>query len=132
MRALLLGEQRHAVGDGDLVVVGMDLGEGEEAVAVAAIFDEGGLQRRLDPRHLGEIDVSAQLLAVGSLEIEFLDAVAADDDDPGLFRVGGVDEHLVGHANLSGRRRSREGNRSRAAVIAGMRIPRERVPASLV
>src|SRR3954463_2142443 len=31
-------------GDRDLVVVGGDFAEGQEAVAVAAIFDEGGLQ----------------------------------------------------------------------------------------
>ena len=40
---------------------------------------------------------AAQLLALGSLEIKFFDAIAADHNDPGLFRVGGVDQHLVGH-----------------------------------
>ncbi|WP_244443309.1 hypothetical protein [Bradyrhizobium sp. Ai1a-2] len=34
---------------------------------------------------------------MGSLEIKFFDAIAADHDDPGLFRVGGIDQHLVGH-----------------------------------
>jgi hypothetical protein len=66
-------------------------------VAVAAIFDEGGLQRRLYPRDLGEIDIAAQLLALGGLEIKLFDSIAADHDDPGLFRVGGVDQHFVGH-----------------------------------
>ena len=37
-------DQRLTVGDRDLVIVGMNFAEGEEAVAVAAIFDEGGLQ----------------------------------------------------------------------------------------
>jgi hypothetical protein len=37
----------------DLIIVRMDFAEGEEAVAIAAIFDEGRLQRRLDARHLG-------------------------------------------------------------------------------
>ena len=32
------------VGDRDLIIVRMDFAEGEEAVTVAAIFDEGGLQ----------------------------------------------------------------------------------------
>ncbi|WP_349631032.1 hypothetical protein [Bradyrhizobium jicamae] len=90
-------DQRLTVGDRDLVVVGMDFAEGQEAVAVAAIFDEGGLQRRLDARHLGEINVAAQLFALGGLEIKFFDAIAADHDDPGLFRVGGIDQHLVWH-----------------------------------
>ena len=55
---LFLAQQRLPVGDRDLVVVGMDFREGEEAVAVAAVIDEGRLQRRLDARHLGEIDVA--------------------------------------------------------------------------
>src|SRR4051812_33522415 len=37
-------DQCLTVGDRDLVVVGVDFAEGKEAVAVAAIFDEGGLQ----------------------------------------------------------------------------------------
>ncbi|WP_283811278.1 hypothetical protein [Bradyrhizobium sp. AC87j1] len=95
---LFLGlDQCLPVGDRDLVVVGMDFAEGEEAVAVAAIFDEGGLERGFDPCDLGEVDIPAQLLALRGLEIKLFDAIAADHDDPGLFRVGGIDQHLVGH-----------------------------------
>jgi hypothetical protein len=95
---LFLGlDQRLPVGNRDLVVVGMDFAEGEEAVAVAAILDEGGLERGFDPGDLGEVDISAQLLALRGLEIKLFDAIAADHDDPGLFRVGGIDQHLVGH-----------------------------------
>jgi hypothetical protein len=84
-------DQRLAIGDRDLIIVRMDFAEGQKAVAVAAIFDEGGLQRRLYARHLGEIDISTQLLALGSLEIKLFDTIAADHNDPGLFRVGGID-----------------------------------------
>ena len=95
---LFLGlDQRLPVGNRDLVVVGMDFAEGEEAVAVAAIFDEGGLERGFDPCDLGEVDIPAQLLALRGLEIKLFDAIAADHDDPGLLRVGGIDQHLVGH-----------------------------------
>ena len=80
----------------------MDFAEGQEAVTVAAIFDEGGLQRWLYPRDLGEIDVAAQLLALGGLEIKLFDAIAADHNDPGLFRVGGIDQHFVGHFGTLG------------------------------
>ena len=90
-------DQGLPVGDRNLVIVGMDFAEGEEAVAVAAIFDEGRLQRRFNARDLGEVDVAAQLLALGSFEIKFLDAIAADHDHPGLFRVGSIDQHFVGH-----------------------------------
>jgi hypothetical protein len=37
------------------------------------------------------------LFALGSFEIKFLDAIAADHNDPGLFRVGSIDQHFVGH-----------------------------------
>jgi hypothetical protein len=37
------------------------------------------------------------LLALGGLEVKLLDAIAADDNDPGLFRVGSIDQHFVGH-----------------------------------
>ena len=58
----LLLQQRLPVGDRDLVIVGMNFGEGQEAVAIAAIVDEGRLQRRLHARHLGEIDIAPKLL----------------------------------------------------------------------
>ena len=90
-------DQRLPVGDRDLVIVRMDFGERQEAVAVAAVLDEGRLQRGFDPRYLGEIDIAAKLFAVRGLEIEFLDAVAAQHDHPGLLRMGRVDKHLVGH-----------------------------------
>ncbi len=85
------------VRDRNLVVVGMDFAEGEESVAIAAIFDEGRLQGRLYPRDLGKVDVAAQLLALGGLEIKLFDAIAAHHDDPGLFRVSGIDQHFVWH-----------------------------------
>ena len=101
LRALFLGDQRLPVGDRDLIVVGMDFREGEEAVAVAAVIDKGRLQRRFDAGDLGEVDVTAKLFAVGALEVEFLDAIAAQNHDPGLLRVGRVDQHFVGHIEIS-------------------------------
>ncbi|WP_276578560.1 hypothetical protein [Bradyrhizobium sp. 191] len=97
MGLFLCLDQRLPVGDRDLIIVGMDFAEGEEAVAIAAIFDEGGLERGFDPCDLGEVDIPAQLLALRRFEIKLFDAIAADHDDPGLFRVGGIDQHLVGH-----------------------------------
>ena len=44
MGAFIGLDQRLPVSDRDLVVIGMDFAEGQEAVPVAAIFDEGGLQ----------------------------------------------------------------------------------------
>ncbi len=53
-----LGQQRLPVGDRDLVVVGMDFRKRQESVAVAAVVDEGGLQRGLDAGDLRQIDIA--------------------------------------------------------------------------
>ena len=97
MSALVGFDQCLTIRDRDLVVVGMDFAEGEETVAVAAVFDEGRLQRRFNTGNLGEIDVAAKLFALGGFEIKLFDAIAAHDDDPGLLRVGSIDQHFVGH-----------------------------------
>jgi hypothetical protein len=97
MRALFGLDQGLTIRHRNLIVVWMDFAEGKKPVAVAAIFDEGGLQGGLYPRDLGEVDVAAQLLALGGLEIKLFDAVATDHNDPGLFRVGGIDQHFVWH-----------------------------------
>ena len=78
----------------------MDFGKGQEALAVAAIFDKGGLQRRLNARHLGEIDVALEGPLGSSLEIELFDFISVENDDPGFFRVVGVDQHALGHGIL--------------------------------
>jgi hypothetical protein len=92
----LLVDQRLPIGHGDLVVVGVDFVKGEEAVAVAAVFDECGLQRRLNARHLGKVYAAAQKFAGGTFIVKFFYAALLEYHDPGLFRVGGIDEHLVG------------------------------------
>ncbi len=43
MGARFFLDQRQPIGDRDLVVIGMDFGKGQEAVAIAAIVYEGGL-----------------------------------------------------------------------------------------
>jgi hypothetical protein len=102
MGAFVRLDQRLAIGDRDLIIVRVDFAEGQKAMAVAAIFNEGGLQRRLYARDLGEIDISTQLFALGGLEVKLFDTIATDHNDPGLFRVGGIDQHFVGHFGTLG------------------------------
>ena len=97
---LLLGQQRLPVRHRDLVIIGMDFGEGQETLAIAAIFHKGGLQRRLNARHLGEIDIALERPLGSGLEIKFLDLGSVENDHPGLFRVAGVDKHALGHGIL--------------------------------
>ena len=75
--ALLFVDQRLAIGDRNLIIVGVDFAKGEEAVAIAAVIDESSLQRRLDARHLRQIDVAPELLTISGFEVEFFDAIAA-------------------------------------------------------
>ncbi len=91
----LCGEQSLTVGEGDLVVIGMNFAEGEETVAVAAIFDERSLKTGLYPRDLGKIDITADLVFVFGFEVEFIDLIAPHHSDPGFLRVAGIDEHFV-------------------------------------
>ena len=95
--AALLGDQPFAIGDRDLVIVGMDFGEGQEAVAVAAVFHERRLERRFDADDLGEVDVALEGLAARGFEVEFLEAGSIDDDHAGLFGMAGVYQHAAGH-----------------------------------
>ena len=75
----------------------MNFAEGQETVTIPAVVDEGRLQRRFDARDLGQIDVAAELLTACGLEVEFLDTVTAQNNHPGLLRMGRIDEHFVGH-----------------------------------
>ena len=94
---VLLGNQGLSVGDRDLVVVRMDLGKAEKSVPVSPVLDESRLKRRLDSRHPRKIDVSGNLPLVRGFKVEFLDSASVDHRDAGFLRVGGVDEHFLGH-----------------------------------
>ena len=90
-------EQGIAVRLGDLVIIGVDFAEGEEAVAIAAVIDERRLQRRFDPGYFGKIDIAFELLVFGGLEIKLFDPVTLGDGDPSFLGVARVDQHAHGH-----------------------------------
>jgi len=92
-----LAQQSFAVGLWDLIIIGMDFAEGQEAVAIAAVVDERRLERRFYPGDLGEIDIAFELLVLSGFEVKLLDPVPFDDRDPGLFRVARIDQHAHGH-----------------------------------
>jgi len=96
-KGTLFFQQGFAVGNRNLIVIGVDFGEGQEAVAVSAVVHESRLQRRLDTGYLGEIDVSRKLAFVDGFKIEFLNLVSVHHDHPGFFGVGGIDKHLLDH-----------------------------------
>ncbi len=64
-------DQRLTVGDRYLVIIGMDLVEGEEAVASTAVVHESRLERGLHTDDLGEIDVPFKLFFGRCLDVKF-------------------------------------------------------------
>ncbi len=52
-------QKGEAIGDRYLVVIRVNFAEREEAVPVAAVFDESGLEGRLDARYPGQIDIAS-------------------------------------------------------------------------
>ena len=103
----LFFDQDLTVRDGNLIVIRVDFRERKKTMPVAAVVDKGGLQRRLDPHDLGEINIAAKLFLAGGFEIEFLDPVTAKDDHSGFFGVRRIDEHFVGHVKLVQARRAK-------------------------
>ncbi len=98
-------QQRLTVGKRDLVVVGVDFGESQEAVAVAAVVHKCGLKGGFYPCHLRQIDIASYLLLVLRFEVKFFNAVTAYDDNPRLFFVRRIDKHFVCHESFAPRRR---------------------------
>ncbi len=94
---LLHLQQALPVRDGDLIIVGVDFAERQETMAVAAIFDEGRLEARLHADNLGEIDIAFELLPGLGLDVEILESATFQHHDAGFFRMGGIDEHTLGH-----------------------------------
>ncbi len=117
MGALVSLDQGLTIGDRNLIIVRVNFAEGEKAMTVAAVLDEGGLERWFYARDLGEVDIAAQLFALGGLEIKLFYAIAADHNDPGLFRVGASINILLGILGLL----------TAAGAYVGARVWRARV-----
>ena len=75
----------------------MDFRERKETVAVAAVIYERRLQRRFNPRYLGEIDVASKLAFVFRFKIEFLNFVSVDHHNARFLGVGGINKHFLWH-----------------------------------
>ena len=88
----LLAQQRLPVGDRDLVVVRVDLVEGEEAVPVAAVLDEGRLQAGFDARDLG---APGRSRSIDNAQEPLVDLVAVGKK---LVEIHGTDHRAdIGH-----------------------------------
>jgi hypothetical protein len=77
--------------------VGADIGYVEEAVALGADVDEGGLDAGFDVLDAAEVDVSDVTLGFCAFDVEFFEDVVLNDRDPAFFRLRDIDEHFLFH-----------------------------------
>ena len=71
------------------------LAQGQEAVAVGAVFDERGFERRFEPGDAALVDVGYLVVAGRLFDVDVVQVLAIDDGDPQFFRLRGVDEHSL-------------------------------------
>ncbi|KAF4531234.1 hypothetical protein B566_EDAN019292 [Ephemera danica] len=74
-------------------VIAADFLERQEAVAVFAVINEAGFERRLDPRDHGLVDVALALFAPFDFGFEIDQLLPVDDGQAPLFRLRGIDQH---------------------------------------
>jgi hypothetical protein len=74
------------IGPGDFL-------ERQEAVAVFAVVDEAGFQRRLDARDDCLVDVALALFAPFDLDFVVEEFLSIDDCQPAFFGLCGIDQH---------------------------------------
>ena len=97
-RGTMLCDQGLPVRDRNLIVVGMDFVEGEEAVPAPAVVYEGRLQRRLDADDLGKVDIALELLLGRGFDVKVFETRPIQHDHTRLFRVRRVDQHTLDHS----------------------------------
>ena len=74
-------------------VLAGDLLERQKAVTIGAEVDEGGFQAGFQAGDLAPVDVGLLLLPGAGLDVQIVEALAIDEGDAQLFRLGRVDQH---------------------------------------
>ena len=89
---------------GNLVVIRVDFTKGQEAMAIAAIFNKSGLQAGFHPYHFGQVDIALQGATLRRFKVKFVEAIAIHHHNPGFLGVGCIYQHTLGHGVESPRR----------------------------
>jgi hypothetical protein len=76
-----------------LEVAAGDFLEGQEAVALGAVIDEGGFEAGLDAGDDALVDVALALLLVGGFDVEVDQLLTIDDRDAQLFGLRRIEQH---------------------------------------
>jgi hypothetical protein len=83
-----------------VVVLRLDVGDVQEAVAPDREVDERGLDRRLEVDDLPLVDVPGIALVAGALDVQLLEDAIFDDGDPAFLGLEHVDQHFFLHASI--------------------------------
>jgi hypothetical protein len=111
------------VDPGQEVVAG-DFLQRQEAVALAAVIDEGGLEGGFEPDDAALVDVGLLLLFRGLLDVDVVQGLTIDDRHAQLFGLRGIDQHTLHAGFLT--RSNREERRGSAPVFTTRRAWRDR------
>ena len=79
--------------DAGLEVIAGDFLQRQEAVTLAAVFDEGGLERGFEPRDAAFVDVGLFLFLGRTFDIDVVERLAVDDRDAQFFCLRRIDQH---------------------------------------
>jgi hypothetical protein len=91
------------VGQVTAIVLWLDVGDVEEAVAADREVDERGLDGRLEVDDFPFVNVPGVALVAGPLDVKLLQDAVLDDGDSALLGLEHVDQHFFLHAvDLSG------------------------------
>ena len=103
--------------DASLEVVAGDFLQRQEAVALAAVFDEGRFERRLEPGDAALVDVGLLLFLRRLLDVDVVKGLSVDDGDAQLFCLRRVDQHAF-HVAFLTRSRTRNAGAFRLWITA--------------
>jgi hypothetical protein len=83
-----------------VVVLGLDVGHVEKAIASDREVDERGLDRRLEVDDLPLVDIAGVALVAGPFDVELLEDAVFDDGNAAFLGLEHVDEHFFLHAGV--------------------------------
>ena len=78
-----------------LVVLGIDIGNVQEAIAAYAEIDEGCLDARLNIDNFTTVNVADEALLLLSFDVEFFEHAIFEDSNAHLFVRHGIDQHFL-------------------------------------
>jgi hypothetical protein len=86
-----------------LVILWINIGYVEEAIATDAEIDEGSLDTRLDVHDLATVDVADETFLGGAFDVKFFEGTIFQNGYADFFIGNGIDQHLLADT-LSGAR----------------------------